>query len=74
MVLTNEIQNLKRLKSENILKLYDVFQTYNNTYIITEFCDQGDLGTYIKKNGKLKEEYAIRTLKHIVNGLKELAK
>lgn len=74
MVLTNEIDTLKKLKSENILKLHDVYYTVNNTYIITEFCNQGDLGTYIKQNGALKEEPAIKVLKHVVNGLKELQK
>jgi serine/threonine protein kinase len=72
MVLTNEIETLKKLKSDNILKLYDVFHTVNNTYIITEYCNQGDLGTYLKTNGALKEVQAIKVLKHVINGLKEL--
>lgn len=72
MVLTNEIETLKKLKSENILKLYDVFHTVNNSYIITEYCDKGDLGTYLKKSGALNEIEAIKVLKHVINGLKEL--
>lgn len=72
MVLTNEIENLKKLRSDNILKLHDVFRTVNNTYIITEHCNQGDLGSYIKKNGALKEEPALKVLRHVINGLKEL--
>ena len=72
MVLGNEIENLKKLKSENILMLHDVFSTINNTYIITEYCNQGDLGSYIKRNGALKEQPALKVLKHVLNGLKEL--
>lgn len=74
MVLSNEIETLKSVRGENILKLFDVFETMNNTYIITEYCDQGDLATYIQQYGRLKEENAVRVLKHLVNGLKELAK
>jgi serine/threonine protein kinase len=48
MVLTNEIETLKKVKGENILKLHDVFHTMNNTYIITEFCNAGDIGSFIK--------------------------
>ena len=42
-LLKNEINVLRKLDNINILKLYDVFQTSNNTYIITELCNQGDL-------------------------------
>ena len=56
MVLMNEIETLKRLKNENILRLYDVYNTVNNTYIITEYCDSGDLGSFIKKHGGLGED------------------
>ena len=38
-----EIQALRVAKSSNILRLLDAFQTDQNTFIITEFCDQGDL-------------------------------
>jgi serine/threonine protein kinase len=72
MVLTNEIETLKKLESENILKLLDVFTTINNTYIITEYCDQGDMGSQLKSNGALKEEQAVKVLMHVINGLKEL--
>jgi serine/threonine protein kinase len=39
----------------NIVKLLDVYQTNNNMYIVTEFCEDGDLRTYIKKKKKLPE-------------------
>ncbi len=48
MVLSNEIETLKKLKCENTLRLHDVYHTVNNTYIITEFCEQGDLGSFLK--------------------------
>lgn len=39
---------LKNLKNtENIIEVYDIYTTKNNTYIITELCDQGDLAKLI---------------------------
>lgn len=48
MLLTSEIENLKKLKNtDHILQLYEIFTTKNNTYLITELCD-GDLSAKIK--------------------------
>ena len=40
-LLNNEIVVHKTLDHPNILKIYDVFQTQNNTYIVCELCDKG---------------------------------
>jgi serine/threonine protein kinase len=56
MVLTNEIETLLRLHHENILKLHKVFHSSNNTYIVTEFCNQGDMGSYLRQHGMMKED------------------
>jgi len=34
---------MKKLSSNNIVRLYDVLESPNNFYVIQEFCDQGDL-------------------------------
>lgn len=72
MLLKNEISALKSFNSKNILKLFDVFQTANNTYLITEYCDSGDLSNRIKKRGRIDEQEAVRILKDIVAGLYEI--
>lgn len=47
-LLASEIEVLNSLKnSKNILEVYDIYNTKNNTYIITELCDGGDLSKYI---------------------------
>lgn len=38
---------------KNIVGLYDVYQTNNNMYIVTEYCEDGDLRTFLKKKKKL---------------------
>lgn len=71
-LLKNEISALKAFNSKNILQLYDVFQTQNNTYIITEYCDSGDLNNLIKKRGRLEESDALRLMIDILQGIGEI--
>ncbi|CAK58292.1 unnamed protein product (macronuclear) [Paramecium tetraurelia] len=71
-LLKNEINALKSFNHQSILKLIDVCQTSNNTYIITEFCDSGDLDKYLRKNLKIKEPEAIRILQALVNAINEI--
>lgn len=48
-MLEGEIEALKKLNHPNILKCHDIFSTANNCYIITEFCNEGDLENLLKK-------------------------
>lgn len=71
--LMNEIEIMKELKSPNIVGLFDVFFTKNNVYIITEFCNGGDLRSYLcKQKEPLPEGKARIILKDILIGFKEL--
>jgi hypothetical protein len=40
---------MKKASSPNIVCLLDVLQTPNNTYIVTEYCNGGDLREFLKK-------------------------
>ncbi len=42
-MLEGEIDALKKLNHINIMKCHDIYSTVNNCYIITEFCNEGDL-------------------------------
>jgi serine/threonine protein kinase len=48
-LLNNEIKVLKCCNNNNIIKLYDIKKTSNNIYLITEFCNEGDLYETLKK-------------------------
>jgi serine/threonine-protein kinase ULK/ATG1 len=63
-----EIEIMKKMEHENIVKLLDVYQTSNNMYIVTEFCEGGDLRGYLKKKKKLSESESISLLKDIIRG------
>ena len=60
--------------NQNVVKLLDVVQTNNNTYIVSEFCNGGDLKDYITKKGKLPESEAIEIIRDVLKGFKELFK
>ena len=39
----NEIEILKTLEHQNIVKIYEFYEGKSNFYIITEFCNEGNL-------------------------------
>lgn len=61
-----EIENLMLLDHPKILKLYEFFYDNKNIYIITEFCEGGELFDKIKeRNGFFTERDAATILKSI---------
>ena len=66
--LNSEIEVLKKLKHPNLIHCLDVYSTVNNCYIITEFCDQGDLENRIKTRGPLTETDALIYFKDVLAG------
>ena len=54
-LLKSEIEALSLLDSSFIMKLYKVVETANNTYLVTEFCEGGDLNSRITKSGTQPE-------------------
>lgn len=54
--LENEISILKKLSHPNIVKFIDLLENENFFYIITEFCEQGDLKDQISSRNILERE------------------
>ncbi|CAK58552.1 unnamed protein product (macronuclear) [Paramecium tetraurelia] len=69
--LLNEIRSMKQLNHKNIVKFLDFYETQNNFYIISEFCNGGDLRDIIKR-GKLDSKSVVNILKQILNGYHQL--
>ena len=51
----NEIEILKTLEHQNIVKIYEFYEGKSNFYIITEFCNEGNLKRKILQNTFLSE-------------------
>lgn len=61
--IANEINSLRSLESPYIVKLYGSVQTDNNLYMFLEYCEDGDLRSYIdKRHGSLTESEAVPLL------------
>ena len=56
----------------NLLDLHKIWADKNKTYIITDYCEGGDLGKYIKSKKKLFEHDAVKMVKEIIKGYESL--
>ena len=67
--LFEEIEILRKLEHSNIMKIYEYFIDENNLYIITEFCDEGDLLGKMKKLNKMSELVVKYLMSQILDAL-----
>ena len=72
-----EISILKDVNHPNIIKLIEIKESPNYIYIITEYCNGGDLQSfldkYVKENNKgLSEEIVQYLMKQIIDAYKYL--
>ncbi len=67
-----EIDILKKISHENIVKLYDTIEKRYIFYLVIDYCDGGDLNKFIKKNKKLSYDYTQFFYRQIVKGMKYL--
>lgn len=70
-LLKREIEIMKKLNNEYIVSMHEVVMTKSNLYMFLEFCDGGDLKSYIKRQPqrRIPEPQAILFLKDICQGL-----
>ena len=71
--LKSEIGILSKIKSSNVIELYDIQKTMNNFYLFMEFCNGGDLDTLREIRGRFTEEEARYYLTQIMNGFKAIS-
>jgi len=62
----DEIKILKTLDHPNIIKIYEFFQDEKNLYLITEYCDGGDLFTLLTRGGQLNSFFTERIIRSIM--------
>ena len=67
----NEVQIMTKLKHKNIVELYKTYTKDNSIYLILEYCERGDLSSYLKKNILIEYETNAIFIQ-IVNGIKYL--
>ena len=61
---------LKQSGHENVVRLYDSFETNKHICFVMELCQGGDILSYVRKRRKLKEDNARYLFKQLISGLK----
>ena len=64
-----EYNILKRARHQNIVRLYESFETESHIVYVMEVCGGGDLLSYVRRRRKLKEDYAKFVFRQIILGL-----
>jgi len=67
-----EIEVMRSLNHENIVKLYQVYETKLSLYLVQELCSGGELFDMITKLGKYTEKAAADVLIQILRGLSHM--
>ena len=67
--LIDEIKILKKLDHPNIMKIFECFVDEKNFYIISDFCDQGDLLGKLEKLGTMNEIVVKFLMEQIFNAV-----
>ncbi|KAE9556021.1 hypothetical protein FO519_000767 [Halicephalobus sp. NKZ332] len=69
-----EIEVLKRIRHPHIIKLYQVMETSNMIYLVTEYVPQGEIFDLIAKQGRLPENDAREKFWQIISAVDYLHK
>lgn len=69
MRLDREISAMKRLHHPNIVQLHDVLTSPDWTFMVMEYFDGGDLGTYVERANGISESEARYFFQRIVAGV-----
>ena len=59
---------MSKINHPNVMHLFGFMETSNNYYVVIEYCNNGDMESYLKKMGKLGEEEGVYFLMQIMNG------
>ena len=73
-LLATEIHVMKTINHPNILRLHDQLLSKNNYYLVVDYCDQGDMISYMKSKDitMFEEIEAVNLLRQLMNGFVEL--
>ena len=67
-----EVEILKKVKHQNIARLYEVIETPSKIYLIMEYCSNGELLNYILSHNYLDEKTARHYFQQYINAINYL--
>ena len=68
----NEIERLRKISHPNIVNIFEIFEDKKNNYIMSEFCEGGELFTAISERGFFNEYEASRIMKQLLETINYL--
>ena len=68
----NEIEILRKISHPNIVNIFEIFEDKKKYYIMSEFCDGGELLTAISEKGFFNEFEASRIMKQLLETINYL--
>ncbi|KAM3138106.1 hypothetical protein pb186bvf_009779 [Paramecium bursaria] len=71
-MIINEIQALKKLEDQYIVRMIKMLKSANNIYLVYEFLNGGSLAVYIQEKGRISEQEARSILQGALKGFKTL--
>ena len=67
--LYEEVEILSKLSHPNIMQIYEVYNDKTNFYIVSEFCQGGELFDATSKKGSFSENEAARIMKQVLSAI-----
>lgn len=64
-----EAENLAKLSHSNIVRVFDVFDENGTSYYVMEYLEGENLDEYIKRQGRLEEDEAIKIITEVGSAL-----
>ncbi|KAM3128098.1 hypothetical protein pb186bvf_019799 [Paramecium bursaria] len=69
----SEIDNMKRIDSPFVVKFVESFEQHKYSYIVMEYCNEGDIEKlWLTKNKQFDENETLYYMKQIISGMKDL--
>ena len=65
---------LQNVRQKNVVRLYEIMETENSYYLVTELCRGGDLMDHICNKRRLEEREARRYIRQIITAVDYLHK
>ena len=69
MKISREIDIMRQLSHEHIIKLYQVMETESFIHIVTEYAANGEIFDFLVENGKMTEKQAATTFSQILQAV-----